>query len=101
LISLGAWAAAAPKLANTELVRTTLALVRMGLCLCGIVYETDAKVEPGVKIIGTFPENSTSHIKYTAAATIASDRDTLNYLHFLRSLEAKTIFERYGVRYLE
>jgi molybdate transport system substrate-binding protein len=54
-----------------------------------------------VKIIETFPESSRSQIKYSAAATSESDRDTLNYLHFLRSSEAKTIFERYDFRYLD
>jgi molybdate transport system substrate-binding protein len=101
LISLGAWAAAAPKLMYAENVRTALALVARRHVSVGIVYETDAKVEPGVKIIGTFPETSASPIKYSAAATTASDQDTLNYLHFLRSSEAKTIFERYGFRYLQ
>ena len=101
LISLGAWEAAQPKLMNAENVRTALALVARGLVSVGIVYETDAKVDPDVKIIGTFPESSASQIRYVAAATIASDRDTLNYFHFLRSLEAKTIFERYGFQYLE
>jgi molybdate transport system substrate-binding protein len=102
LISLGAWEAAQPKLMNAENVRTALALVALGnVVSLGIVYETDAKTEPRVKIVGIFPESSASQIKYPAAATIGSDRDTLNYLHFLRSLKAKTIFERYGFRYLE
>src|SRR5215471_4071201 len=102
LISLGAWEAAQPKLMNAENVRTALALVALGNVVpLGIVYETDAKTEPRVKIVGIFPESSASQIKYPAAATIGSDPDTLNYLHFLRSLEAKTIFERYGFQYLE
>jgi molybdate transport system substrate-binding protein len=101
LISLGAWAAAQQKLMNAENARTALALVARGYVSLGIVYETDAKIEPGVKIVGTFPESSVSQIKYAAAATIGGDRDTLNYLHFLHSLEAKTIFERHGFRYLE
>jgi molybdate transport system substrate-binding protein len=101
LTSLGAWAALVPKLMNAENVRTALKLVARGYVPVGIVYETDAKVEPSVKIIGTFPESSTSQIKYPAAATIGSDQDTLKYLQFLRSLEAKTIFERHGFRYLD
>jgi len=102
LTSLGAWEAAQPKLIVAENVRTALAIVALGhVVSLGIVYETDAKVEPRVKIVGSFPESSAPQIKYAAAATIASGRDTLNYLHFLRSLEAKTIFERHGFRYLE
>ena len=46
LEKLDAWAAAAPKLAQAENVRATLAFVARGETPLGIVYETDAKVEP-------------------------------------------------------
>jgi molybdate transport system substrate-binding protein len=51
---LGAWAAVEPKMAMTENVRFALRLVARGEAPLGIVYETDAKVEPDVKIIGVF-----------------------------------------------
>ena len=38
-----------------ENVRAALALVARGEAPLGIVYETDAKVEPNVKIVGAFP----------------------------------------------
>ncbi len=41
-----------------ENVRAALALVARGEAVLGIVYSTDAKVEPGVKIVGTFPADS-------------------------------------------
>jgi molybdate transport system substrate-binding protein len=101
LTSLGAWTAAEPKLMKAENVRTTLALVARGYAPAGIVYETDAKVDPRVKIIGTFPESSATQVTYTAAATIGSDPDTLRYLHFLEGLEARAILEKYGFQLLE
>ena len=52
LENLGAWAAAEPKLAQAENVRATLAFVARGETPIGIVYETDAKIEPKVKIVG-------------------------------------------------
>ncbi len=55
LTSLGAWAAAEPKLAQAENVRATLAYVARGETPLGIVYSTDAHVEPKVKIVGVFP----------------------------------------------
>src|SRR5262245_15916183 len=58
LEKLGAWTAAEPKLAQAENVRATLAFVARGETPVGIVYETDAKVEPKVKTIGTFPDDS-------------------------------------------
>ena len=50
LEKLGAWTAAEPKLAMTENVRAALTLVARGEAPLGIVYETDAKIEPNVKI---------------------------------------------------
>src|SRR5262249_24558672 len=52
---LGAWAAVEPKIAPAENVRLALGLVARGEVPLGIVYETDAKIEPAVKIIGVFP----------------------------------------------
>ena len=43
-----------------ENVRAALALVARGEAPLGIVYETDAKVEPSVKIVGTFPDGLAS-----------------------------------------
>ena len=55
LEKLGVWAAAESKFAMAENVRAALVLVARGEAALGIVYETDAKVEPGVKIVGRFP----------------------------------------------
>ena len=69
LEKLGAWAAAEPKLAQAENVRATLAFVARGETPVGIVYETDAKVEPKVKIVGVFPDSSHPPVTYPVAAT--------------------------------
>lgn len=69
LEKLGSWQAAESKFAMAESVRAALALVARGETNLGIVYETDAKVEPGVKIIGTFPADSHPAIIYPVAAT--------------------------------
>src|SRR6201986_4712402 len=58
LEKLGSWTAAEPKFAMAESVRAALTLVARGEATLGIVYETDAKVEPGVKIVGVFPADS-------------------------------------------
>ena len=52
LEKLGSWAAAESKFAMADNVRAALVLVSRGEAPLGIVYETDAKVEPGVKIVG-------------------------------------------------
>jgi molybdate transport system substrate-binding protein len=101
LESLGAWAGAEPKLAMAENVRATLAFVARGETPIGIVYETDAKVEPKVKIVGVFPDGSHPPIVYPLAATAAATNTAAaRYLDFLRTPAAKAIFEKYGFSFL-
>lgn len=100
LEKLGAWQAAAPKFAMAESVRAALTLVARGEANLGIVYSTDARVEPGVKIVGTFPTDSHPAIVYPVAATATAKPETNDYLAFLRSAAAKTILERYGFKFL-
>jgi molybdate transport system substrate-binding protein len=101
LTSLGAGVAAEPKLAQAENVRAALAYVTRGETPLGIVYETDAKIEPAVKIVGVFPESSHPPIIYPVAATAASKNpQVMPYLHFLQTPAAKAIFEKYGFSFL-
>jgi molybdate transport system substrate-binding protein len=100
LEKLGAWQAAEPKFAMAESVRAALILVARGEAALGIVYSTDAKVEPGVKIVGTFPADSHPPIIYPVAATTTAKTEASDYLAYLRSSAAKTVLEKYGFTYL-
>jgi molybdate transport system substrate-binding protein len=100
LEKLGSWSAAEPKFAMAENVRAALTLVGRGEAALGIVYETDAKVEPNVKIVGKFPEDSHPAIVYPVAATSTAKPDAAKYVAFLRSSTAKAIFEKYGFTFL-
>jgi len=96
LEKLGAWQAAQPKFAMADNVRAALLLVARGEAALGIVYATDAKVEPGVKIVGTFPADSHPAIVYPFALTTTARPQAAGYLAFLRSARARASFERYG-----
>ena len=100
LEKLGAWSAAEPKLAMAVNVRATLAFVTRGETPIGIVYETDAKIEPRVKIIGVFPDESYPPVIYPVAATATGNPGAARYLSFLITPAAKAIFERYGFSFL-
>lgn len=100
LEKLDAWQAAEPKFAMAESVRAALTLVARGEAVLGIVYSTDAKVEPGVKIVGTFPADTHPPIIYPVAATTTAKPETAEYLNFLKSSAAKTILEKYGFKFL-
>ena len=97
---LGAWAAVEPKIAMSENVRVALGLVARGEAPLGIVYETDAKIEPAVKVIGVFPDNTQDPIIYPVALTETAKPDAAQYLSFLRSQTAKSVFEKYGFNFL-
>jgi molybdate transport system substrate-binding protein len=100
LEKLGAWEKAAPRFAMAENVRAALALVTRREAALGIVYETDAKVEPGVKVVGVFPADSHPAIVYPVAATASAKPEAAAYLAFLRSGIAKAVFEQYGFTFL-
>ena len=66
----------------------------------GIVYASDAKVEPRVKVISTFPSDSHRTIVYPVAATVTAKPEADTYLSYLRSTAAiKAVFDKYGFIY--
>jgi molybdate transport system substrate-binding protein len=100
LESLGVFDKAEPKLAQAENVRAALAYVSRGETAIGIVYATDAKADPSVKVIGAFPEGSYPPVTYPVAATPAAKPAAAGYLEMLRSRAARATFEKYGFSYL-
>lgn len=68
LTKLGVWAAVEAKIAGAENVRAALAFVSRGEAPLGIVYATDAKVDPKVRVVDTFPVDTHPPITYPAAA---------------------------------
>jgi molybdate transport system substrate-binding protein len=97
LESLGVWGRVEGKVAQAENVRAALKLVSTGEASLGIVYQTDANAEPGVKVVGTFPEDSHPPIIYPVAQTAGSrDAETPAFLKCLQSAKAKELFEAQG-----
>ena len=97
LTKLGLWTAAEPRLAPSENVRIALAHVERGEAALGIVYATDAKIDPDVKVLGTFPPSSHKPITYPFA--ILKDHmtpATKAFFAYLTGPEAMPIFEKYG-----
>lgn len=97
LTALGVWTEVAPRLAGADNVRAALALVARGEARFGIVYATDARTEPRVRVVGTFPGGSHPAIAYPVAVTAGSIHpDAGAFLAFLASPAAVRIFEAEG-----
>ncbi len=93
LESLGVFAGVEPKLAQADNVRNALTLVSRGEAKFGIVFATDAKADPKVKVVGTFPASSHSKIVYPVALIAASaNPDAAFFLAYLTSQAATKIF---------
>lgn len=102
LEKLGVWPSVENKVAGAESVRAALALVSRGEAPYGIVYETDAAADPGVAIVGTFPEDSHPPIIYPVAI-LAESRSpaAAAYLDFLKSEKAAPFFTGQGFTVLK
>jgi len=101
LESLGVFAGVEPKLAQADNVRNALTLVSRGEAKFGIVFATDAKADPKVKVVGTFPASSHSKIVYPAALIAASaNPDAAFFLAYLTSQAATKIFTGQGFEIL-
>jgi molybdate transport system substrate-binding protein len=96
LEALQGWSGVSDRLARAENVRFALAYVAAGEAPLGIVYETDARMEPRVRILGAFPVASHPAIRYPAALTTVAESGAKDFLDFLGSSQARTAFTRHG-----
>jgi molybdate transport system substrate-binding protein len=97
LDKLGLWDTLGPHLAPSDNVRGALNFVVRGEAPLGIVYASDAKAEPQVKVVATFPEDSHAPIVYPFAITTASQGDAAGqFMTYLKSDAAKTVFTKWG-----
>ncbi len=102
LETLGVWPSVESKVAGAENVRSALLLVSRGEAPYGIVYQTDAIADPGVRIVGTFPEDSHPPIVYPIAIMADSKSPAATaYVDFVKSETAMAIFTAQGFTVLK
>ena len=96
LTTLGVWNDVADRLVRAEDVRHALMFVARGEVPLGIVYETDARMDPRVRVIDTFPNGTHLPITYPVAATKGSGPDAGRFADYLRSEAGRATFESFG-----
>ena len=99
LSSLGVWNAVKDHLAPAENVRAALSFVARGETPLGIVYDTDARIEPEVRIVGLFPDASHPPIIYPGAVVARSRHPgARDFLDRLTERDEAQAFRRFGFR---
>jgi molybdate transport system substrate-binding protein len=98
LEKLGLWETIRPKVVITENVRAALAAVEAGNAEASIVYKTDAAVSRKVKVAFEVPVAEGPRISYPFAVVTASETRAAaeKFLAYLDSMEARTVFRKYG-----
>jgi molybdate transport system substrate-binding protein len=96
LVSLGLWDEIQDRLVRADNVRSAMMLVSRGEAPLGIVYTTDALVDPKVRIVDTFPENTHAPITYPGAVTKGSRGPAADFLLFLASPQARETWQKFG-----
>src|SRR5205814_2358827 len=97
LEKLGVWDTVASRIAAAENVRAALLLVARGEAPLGIVYRTDAAVEPNARIVDSFPRDTHPPIVYPIALTATSTNpDAPALLVYLRGAAAQAQFHNAG-----
>jgi len=96
LMTLGVWGDVADRLVMAENVRVALAYVARGEAPLGIVYATDAKAEPKVRVLDVFPADSHVRITYPVAATRVAGAEAMAFIAFIVGEQARSLFRRAG-----
>jgi molybdate transport system substrate-binding protein len=96
LVRLGVWSSVGKRIVAADNVRTALNFVARGEAPLGIVYATDASVEPKVRIVDVFPSATHDPIAYPAAATARSSAEAAAFVRYLTGARARAIFIRAG-----
>ncbi len=93
---LGVWDSLLPGLVRADNVRGALTLVARGEVAFGIVYETDAMVDPKVRIVDIFPADSHPPIVYPIALTKGASTQATAFVRYARGAEAAAVFRKFG-----
>ena len=97
LTSLGVWSEVEKTLTRSENVRASLVLVARGETPLGIVYATDAKAEPKVKVLDSFAASLHPPVVYPGAVVAGRlNPATLALIDYLGGPEARAVWIKYG-----
>lgn len=96
LAKLGVWDSVQSKVVNASNVRRALQLVSSGEVDAGLVYATDARSEPAVRVAFQIPEGAHPRIVYPAGVVVSSSAQARAFVDFLVGDSARRIWTNAG-----
>lgn len=96
--NLGLWEQVEKKANLATNVRQVLDWVATKNASCGIVYATDAMIEPKVEVICEAPKGACDKVVYPAGIVKSSEHveEAEQFMDYLKTDEAKAVFTEYG-----
>ena len=95
--SFGIWQELEAHLLRGEDVRVALMWVARGEAPLGVVYATDARAEPRVRVVDSFPPSSHPPIVYPVALVNGASPAATGFAAYLDSAAARAVFVQAGL----
>ena len=96
LVHLNQWNAISPQVVQADNVRTALQYLLSKNVVFAMVYASDAKLFPELKVIGIFEDFTHDPIVYPASLVNPGSREANLFFEYLADPKTLKVFEKYG-----
>ena len=97
----GWWQDLQPRLLTTMDARSAMRAVSLGKVPLGVLYLSDLQADKTLDVLAVFPEDSHGAIRYNASLTRQAQPQAIEFLEYLESEEAQSIFRQFGFTMLD
>ena len=96
LVHLNQWNAISPQVVQADNVRTALQYLISKNVVFALVYASDAKLFPELKVLGVFEDFTHDPIIYPASLVNTGSREASLFFEYLAASKTLKVFEKYG-----
>lgn len=96
LTTLGVWDDVQDRLVRADNVRSAMLFVARGEVPLGIVYATDAAVDPKVRVVDVFPADTHAPITYPVASISGAKPQAEAFIAFLGNDASRAAWRKFG-----
>ncbi len=96
LVHLNQWNAISPQIVQADNVRTALQYLLSKNVVFAMVYASDAKLFPELKVLGIFEDFTHDPIIYPASLINSASREANLFFEYIADPKTLKVFEKYG-----